>query len=298
MKRVLITGASGFIATKLFDALIADGFTIHTLSRKLIADKRVRSFLWDIDLMQIDLNAFEHVDVIIHLAGASIAEKSWSNERKKELIDSRVQSTLLIKKALEQNKQVLKCYIGASASGYYGNSSESLVNEESENGSNFLAEVCRLWEEAHQTLIPYFQNHIILRIPIVLDTKEGALPKMLQTLPVALNYFGSGKQGMPWVHIDDLCSIFIFAANQHMKSGIYNANHPDLVSNKQFVETLAALKKPLLPLSAVPAFMLKLLLGESAAMLLDGQYCSSEKLLKTGFRFSHNSLKEALLHCK
>jgi uncharacterized protein (TIGR01777 family) len=294
MKKILITGASGFLANSLILHLLSKGYIVHTLSRKRIENEKIRSYIWDIDSKKIEIEAFEGIDALIHLAGENIGDKSWTDSRKKAIIDSRVKSTELIHDVLTKNKIPLKCYIGASASGYYGNRGDAPLDENASSGTNFLAETCIKWENAHHLIAPFADRHIIIRIPVVLDSKQGALPKMLMTLPFALNYFGNGMQFMPWVHIKDLLSIFTFFVENEKTQGIYNVNHPQVLNNKEFTTTIAQLKKPLSPLLPIPSFMLKIIMGESASLVLDGQLVNSQKLINAGYKFQFENLKTAL----
>ena len=293
MQNILITGASGFIAQALINLLYLKGNTIHTLSRKPIDDKRIKSFIWNVENQEIDLKAFDNIDTIIHLAGENIGDKAWTHERKKALVDSRVNSTKLIVNSLQLLHKIVDNYIGASATGYYGNSGDELVDETSHPGTNFLATTCIEWEQAHLSMKPLCNHYYILRFPVVLDLNNGALPKMLMTFPFAINYFGNGKQYMPWIHIEDLCNMIVYLLENNIKSGIYNAHHPQIINNKDFTKLLAKYKVPYTPIMPVPSFILKTILGESASLVLDGQRSNSEKIVATGFIFTNKTLDQA-----
>lgn len=293
-KKVLITGATGFIAQKMISLLLEKGYKINTLSRKRIVHPRINSFLWDIEKNQMEEAAVEEVDCIIHLAGENIGAKSWTIEQKEHIISSRVKSTQLLFELLVKKKIMLDCYIGASATGFYGNVNDHIVDEESPAGHNFLAETCVLWEKAHQKLLPYTKRHIMMRIPMVLDAKQGAFPKLLLSYPLSLNYFGKGEQYMPWIHIEDLCKVVLFFMENTTTTGIYNINAPENTRQKEFIKSLAKLKKPISPVFGIPSIALKMGLGESASLVLDGQCCSSKKLVQTGFQFQYGKLSECL----
>lgn len=293
MHTILITGASGFIAKSLINYCSSLGHIIHTLSRKPIVDKRIKSFLWNIDKNEIDLNAFNNIDTIIHLAGENIGEGYWTVARKKAIVDSRIKSTELLLNTLKENQWTVKTYIGASATGFYGNRGNEMLTETSKPGSNFLATTCIEWENAHQLLSPFCSNHYILRFPVVLDANEGALPKMLMTYPMAINYFGNGQQFMPWICISDLGKLISYFIEKMPLSGVYNAHHPQTINNKDFIFTLDKYKKSLSPILPIPSFVLKIVMGESASLVLDSQNSSSQKILDTGFKFEYASLDKA-----
>lgn len=294
-KKVLITGATGFIAQRLISALHSKGYALNTLSRKRISDSRFSSYTWDIETQQIEEAAFIDVGIIIHLAGENVGGKSWSQQQKSRIVQSRVQSTKLLHDVLAQKKLVLDCYIGASATGIYGNANEQELNENAAAGDTFLANTCVLWEKAHQAMIPFTKRMITARIPMVLDSKEGAFPKLLISYPLSFNYFGSGKQYMPWIHIEDLCKVFLYFVENAGMSGVFNINAPENSDQKTFTQTLALIKNPFCPVFGIPASIIKLSLGESASLVLDGQRCSSAKLTETGFNFQYPTIKECLI---
>ncbi|MEI6311897.1 MAG: TIGR01777 family oxidoreductase [Bacteroidota bacterium] len=293
-KKVLITGATGFIAQKIINLLLENGYKINTLSRKRIVDPRINSFIWDIERNQIEEAAIDGVGSIIHLAGENIGAKSWTNEQKEHIVSSRVQSTNILYELLHQKKIMLDCYIGASATGFYGNVNDHIVDEDSPAGHNFLANTCVLWENAHNKLLPFAKKHIIMRIPMVMDAKQGAFPKLILSYPLSLNYFGKGDQYMPWIHIEDICKVVLFFMENTTTTGIYNINAPENSTQKEFIKSLAQLKKPISPVFGIPSIALKIGLGESASLVLDGQRCTSKKLLLAGFQFQYGSVYECL----
>ena len=293
-KKVLITGASGFIAQKVIALLLEKGYKINTLSRKRMTDKRINSYTWDLEKKQVEEAAIDGVDIIIHLAGENIGAKAWTLKQKQQIVSSRVQSTNLLHELVSKSNKMLDCYIGASATGFYGNVNDHILDEESPAGHNFLATTSVSWENAHQKLIPFAKKQLIMRIPMVLDAKQGAFPKLLLSYPISLNYFGKGNQYMPWVHIDDLSSVVLYFIEKNIASGIYNINAPEINTQKEFIKSLAQLKKPMSPVFGIPVIALKIGLGESASLVLDGQRCTSKKLLQTGFQFKYGSVYECL----
>lgn len=291
---ILITGAGGLIARELAKRL-EKNYTVRFLTRK---KKHDNEFEWNIKEKTIDDKAFEGVSHIIHLAGANISEKRWTDERKKELISSRVDSADLIAKTLQEKKIKLKSFISASGINYYGTkTTDTIFTENDGPGNDFLSEVVVLWERAadefkEQNLA---ERVVKIRTAVVLSEKDGALKKMLPTIEMGIGSpLGSGKQYMPWVHIDDICSIYEFALKNDTMNGAYNAVSPQHTTNENLTKKIAeVLKKPLF-MPNVPGFVLKLIFGELADALLEGSRASAEKIQKAGFQFTFPDLKNAL----
>lgn len=291
---VLITGAGGMIAKELSKKLSKE-YEVRLLTRK---KKHHNEFEWDIDRQTIDESAFENVSHIIHLAGANISEKRWTDERKKQLISSRVESAKLLLNILRKKNIRLKSFISASGINYYGTmTSEKIFTEQDPPGNDFLSEVVILWEKAsddfkEQNLA---ERVVKMRTAVVLSEKDGALKKMVPTIK---NYIGSplgtGKQYMPWIHIKDICSMYEFALRNKEVQGSYNATSPQHTTNENLTKKIAeVLKKPLL-MPNVPGFVLKLIFGELADAVLEGSRASSEKIQQKGIRFEFPDLKKAL----
>lgn len=293
---VLITGAGGLIARELSKQLKND-YTVRFLTRKKRYDHD-HDFEWDLSKETLDEKALEGISHIIHLAGANISEKRWTDERKKELISSRIDSAGLLLKSLEQKRIRLKSFISASGINYYGTeTTEKIFTEEDGPGNDFLSDVVVQWEKAADA----FKEHNIaervikFRTAVVLSEKDGALKKMLPTIKMGIGSpLGTGKQYMPWIHIKDICSMYKFALKNPEMEGAFNAVAPEHTTNKELTETIAQiLKKPLF-MPNVPAFVLKLVFGELSDAVLKGSRASSGKILKTGFRFEFPDLKKAL----
>jgi len=291
---ILITGAGGLIARELAKRLEKD-YTVRFLTRK---KSRSDEFEWNIREKTIDESSFDGVSHIIHLAGANISEKRWTDERKKELISSRVDSAELILKTLQKKNIKLKSFISASGINYYGTKTTDQIFTESDgSGNDFLSEVVVLWERAadqfkEQNLA---ERVVKIRTAVVLSEKDGALKKMLPPIKMGIgSALGSGKQYMPWIHIDDICSIYEFALTNPDMDGAYNAVSPQHTSNENLTKKIAeVIKKPLF-MPNVPGFVLKIIFGELADALLEGSRASSEKIQKAGFRFEFLDLKNAL----
>jgi uncharacterized protein len=293
--RILITGGTGLIGTRLSEMLIDLGYEVAHLSRQAHAKTRYKTFKWDLEKNLIDDNVLQYADYIINLAGASVASGKWTPERKKEILDSRTNGSRLLRKCLAQTQHHVKAFISASAVGIYGDTGDQLVTEESQYGTDFLAEVTKQWEAAAWEIHELNIRTCIFRIGIVLSTQGGALPQMARPIKLMAGApLGSGKQFFSWIHIDDLCRLFIHAIEDPKFQGVYNAVAPNPVTNKEFTKTLAdVMHRPLTGLK-VPAFGLKMVLGEMSEVLLEGQRVSSDKVLKQGFTFEFNHLPEAL----
>ena len=294
---ILITGANGLIGSRLQEMLLKKGYEIHTLGRTMPSakTKKVKSFVWDLQDQKMDIAALDGVDAIIHLAGAGVADSRWTDARKKEIMDSRVDSTRLLYNTLKKTNHQVKTIVSASAVGYYGDCGDEVLTEEHPAADTFLAEVTRKWEEE----VCRFENigvrHVCCRIGIVLSKKGGALPELTKTLPLGVaGYFAKKPLYYPWIHIDDVCGIMIHAMENNKVLGSYNTTAPGPVEIKSLIKAIVKAKRSRAILSPVPAFALKLAVGEMADMLLSSQRCSDEKIIKTGYQFQFPELKEAL----
>ncbi|MCX8532237.1 TIGR01777 family oxidoreductase [Chryseobacterium luquanense] len=291
---VLITGASGAIARTL-SKKIENEYSIRFLTRKKEADNE---FEWDLENQIVDEKAFENVSHIIHLAGANISEKRWTEDRKKELISSRVDSAKLILNTLKKKNLKLKSFISASGINYYGTkTTDTIFTENDASGNDFLSEVVVVWEKAADEFkVENIAERVVkIRTAVVLSKTEGALEKMMTPIKFGIGSpLGNGKQYMPWIHIDDICSIYEFALKNPEIEGSFNASAPQHTTNENLTKLIAqVLKKPLF-MPNVPSFILKLIFGELADALLEGSRASSEKIQKAGFEFKFPDLKMAL----
>jgi uncharacterized protein (TIGR01777 family) len=291
---VLITGARGLIARELSE-ILKKNYIVRFLTRK---KKHENEFEWNINEKTIDEKAMEGISHIIHLAGANISEKRWTDERKKELISSRVDSADLLLQTLRKKNIRLKSFISASGINYYGTkTTDNIFNENDAPGNDFLSEVVVLWERAaDQFKEQHLAERVVkIRTAVVLSDKEGALKKMLPTIKMGIgSALGSGKQYMPWIHIKDICSIYEFALQNSSVDGAFNAVAPQHTTNKNLTEKIAGvLDKPLF-MPNVPAFVLKFIFGELADALLEGSRASADKIQKAGFHFEFPDLKIAL----
>ncbi len=289
MTKILITGGTGLVGKHLSKELKAKGYEVAILSRN---PKQENEYKWDISNDYIDEKALKNTSYIIHLAGAGIVEKRWTNKRKKILINSRVDSANLLFKKTKEFNIPLKGFISASGIGYYGGITSNIIFTETDAPKNdFISKICVAWENAAEQFESINIPVTILRTGVVLSKKGGALKKM--NTPLFLSILGTGKQFMPWIHIEDLSNLFIKAIEDNNFKGIFNTVAPNEDTNSSFTKALAkVLKKLVLPIHA-PSFVLKLILGELAIILLKGSRVSSKKITKQ-YQFKFNNLTDAL----
>lgn len=296
-EKILITGGSGFVGKSLTQLLISQGYHILVLSRqKKKNTEGISYFTWNVEKGLVDEEAILEADYIIHLAGENVAKSRWSKKRKREIIQSRVQSTELIHSFLAENKNKLKAFISASAIGIYGTkTTDEVFKEQSNLGNDFLATVCKKWENAVQKIEDLGIRTVKLRTGVVFGKEGSALQKMLFPIAIGMGSpIGSGKQYVPWIHIDDLCLMYLLALNSDQIKGAYNAVVGDSLTNKVLCNTIAnRLNKPFI-MPNVPAIFLKLVFGEMANILLKGSQVSSEKIRDAGFVFKYKTIENAL----
>ncbi|CAM1367546.1 conserved hypothetical protein [Tenacibaculum sediminilitoris] len=290
MATVLITGGKGLIGKALTKKLTNKEHVVNILTRN---PKKNNEFLWNVKENFVDKDAFYNVSHVIHLAGAGIADKRWTNERKKELINSRVKTANLIFNKVQEFEIPLKGFISASGIGYYGAiTSDKIFTEDDNNPENdFISKNCVEWENAAHQFELLNIPVSILRTGVVLSKNGGALKKM--NTPAFLAALGSGKQYMPWIHIDDLCELYVKAVEDKSFTGIFNAVAPEHQTNESFTKLLGkVIHKPVLPMST-PSFILKIALGEMAYILLKGSKVSYKKTANM-HNFFFPDLKTAL----
>jgi uncharacterized protein len=295
-KTILITGGSGLIGRSLTSNLLQKGYTIYHLSRAgSIKAPEVRTFHWDVYEQQIDENCIEGVDAIIHLAGEGIAEKPWTQKRKHQIIVSRRESIRLIYDLLKRKEHRVRQVISSSAVGFYGDREDKILSEESEAGTDFLSRACLQWENAVDEGKALGLRVIKLRTGVVLSVEGGALPPLAQPVKKGIGtILGSGKQWVPWIHLEDVVRMYRFALENEQLEGVYNMTAPAPVTNAQLTRQLAKqLNKPLW-LPKVPALVLRIILGEMCAVVLSSYRTSADKIKSAGFDFKFSSLEEAL----
>lgn len=288
MAKVLLTGGTGLIGTQLSFLLKEKGHQVNILTR---TPKNEHEYAWDIHKKHVDDSAFDDIDYIVHLAGAGIADKKWTQKRKQEIIDSRVQSAELLFQKVVQLNIPLKAFISSSGIGYYGAITSDKIFEETDAPNNdYISSVCKLWEEAAFKFETKKIRTVAVRTGVVLSKHGGALAKMKTPI---ISPIGSGKQYLPWIHIDDLSQLYLKVIEDSAMSGVYNAVAPEHHTSVSFSKLLAkSYKKPFISLG-VPAFFLKLIFGELSVILLKGSRVSSEKIESKGFTFRFPTLQNA-----
>ncbi len=299
-KNVLISGGSGFIGSHLASLLVAKGYTVSILSR---SEKQNRGdifyYKWDVAKQTIDEKSVLKADFIIHLAGENIAEKRWTAKRKAEIIDSREKSTQLLYSVLKKNNKKLEAFISASAVGIYGavNGAE-ICTEQMAPANDFLGYTCQKWEESLDFIENLNIRTVKIRTGLVLGKNDGFLSKLVPLFKNRLgSAVGSGDQYMPWIHIDDLCAMYLQAILNPSMEGAYNAAINDDTTNTVFSKTLARIYGYSIWLPNVPAFILKLVMGEMSIIVLTGRRVSSDKIERVGFQFKFKNLEVALRDC-
>jgi len=300
--KILITGATGLVGTQLVKSLTTSGYEdLRILTRDKsyylkTSDFPIEAFEWDPDSKYIENGALKGVDIIIHLAGESVAEGRWSKLKKEKILNSRINGTKLLIDEIKKLEIPPKKFISSSAVGIYGNRDEESLSSNSELGTGFLAEVCKKWESiALDHKIEGMKSHCI-RTGIVLSTNGGALTKMLAPFKAGVGgKLGTGDQYMSWIHIDDLVGQFIFLLENQGKYNIYNGVSPRPVSNYIFTKILGKeLRRP--TLFPVPAVVLKFIFGEMSEILLASQKVIPTRFIEESYNYKFRSLKEALIN--
>ncbi|HEX7368026.1 MAG TPA: TIGR01777 family oxidoreductase [Pelobium sp.] len=294
-KKVLITGGTGTVGKYLSSELANKGYDVVLLSRNPTQNSLYKIFKWDVEKQEIDPACIDGVDTIIHLAGAGIADQRWTDERKQVLIKSRTDSISLIYQLLKEKKHQVKSVVSASAAGYYSNRGDELMFEESEPAHDFLGHCCIEWEKAVDEGAQLGLRIVKFRTGVILDKGSGALQKLAQ--PVKYGFgapLGSGKQWVSWIHLEDVSQMYIFGLENDYVKGAFNMSSPQPLTNAWLTKAIAKqLRKPLW-LPNVPAFALKLALGEMSAVVLGSTKMSTQKIEEIGFKFTYPTIEKAL----
>lgn len=302
MQTVLITGGTGLVGGALSRLLLDKGYKVIILSRSK-AENNAKSIIqsnlsfahWDIKKQEIDIAALQAADYIIHLAGAGVMDKKWAAAYKKEIISSRAESAKLIVDSLKNNTNKVKAVISASAIGWY-NTGENVHTEEEPADDSFLGATCKLWEESMEPVTQLNKRLVKLRIGIVLSKDGGALKEFMNPLRFGIAaILGNGKQIISWIHINDLCNLFVYAIENEQLHGVYNAVAPNSVNNKNLTTTLAKKMKGKFYLPVhVPTFILQLMLGGRSIEILKSSAVSCKKIQDAGFNFQFKTIETAL----
>lgn len=278
---ILITGGSGMVGSKLTELLVAKGHKVAYLSRSKKEIPNVKVYTWDLRNNEIEDGALQNADVVVHLAGAGIADERWTTARKKEIIESRVEPIKLLQNKFKAIGKSPKVFISASAIGFYGGDrGDEHLTESSAAGDDFLADCTTKWEAAADEFGKTLNCRTAkIRIGVVLSAESGALPKLIQPIKFGVGAaLGSGKQWMSWIHVNDLCQQFVRAIEDKKMTGAYNAVAPQPVNNQEITKAAAAvLSRPLL-LPNVPKFALKLALGEMAIVVTGGTFVENKRI--------------------
>ena len=289
---ILIAGGTGLIGSRLTQLLIAYGHKVSYLSRKPGNYHGITAYKWDPAKGMMDSKALDTVTHIVSLAGESIANGRWTKEFKEKVITSRLQAAKTIRNALLNNEHEVEAIVAASAIGFYGSEKNKIFDEDDNVGVGFLSETTKQWEDAYNDM-PI--RTTLLRIGIVLDKDGGALPQM--AMPVSFGIapiIGSDKQMMSWIHLNDLCIIFTSALFDDKYHGKINAVASNPVSHKEFMQTLKKVVCPYALTIPTPAALIRLILGEKSALVLDDTHVSNKKLMRLGFEFEYPTLQVAL----
>jgi uncharacterized protein (TIGR01777 family) len=294
-QRIVISGASGLVGRSLAAFLASGGHLVSRLVRDGARARGEGEIVWNPASEEFDPTALEGIDAMIHLAGENISEGRWNAERKQRILESRVQGTRALCRALSRMRTPPRVLISASAVGYYGDCGDDWVDERSKPGGGFLGRVCQAWEAATQPAHDRGIRVIQLRIGVVLSARGGALVKMLTPFRFGLGgVIGSGRQYMSWIALEDLIGALYHLMFASAVNGPVNAVAPQPLTNREFTRTLGAmLRRP--TFAPLPAPVVRTLFGElGEALLLEGARVSSSLLEESGFRFLYPDLSSAL----
>ena len=283
------------IGTRLTELLLERGHNVSHLGRSK-EESKVRSFVWDVRKRWMDPSAVDGVDAIVHLAGAGIGDKRWTQKRKDEILNSRVDSARLLYDELSSRSHTVKTIVSAAGVAYYGlDNGGKIAVEEDSPGNDYLAIVSQRWEAEVDKLGTLGLRVVKLRTALVLSDEGGALKELKRPIKLFVGApLGTGKQYMSWIHIDDHCGIIIKSLEDSTIQGVYNSVAPNPVTNAQFTKQVASiLGRPIL-LPPIPGFVLKLILGEMANLIIFGNKISHEKISRAGYAFKFTFLEDAL----
>lgn len=305
MPTVLITGGTGFLGENLTSYLAARDYDVIILSRKAIeppGSERVTYALWNVEQQQIDVNAIAKADYIVHLAGAGVMDKRWSEKYKKEIVESRTESSRLLIKGLQEIKNNVKAVVSASAIGWYGDDPEIAPAgwkgyvESDKPDSGFLGETCRLWELSIAPVTEMDKRLVTFRLGIIVGKDGGAFSEFRKPMRFGIAaILGNGKQVISWIHVEDVCRLVVYAIEKESLSGVYNAVSPEPVTNKRLMIRAAdIIRKTFYVPVHVPGFALKLFLGQKSIEILKSLTVSCSKIKKAGFSFLYPTIDAAL----
>ncbi|WP_196885146.1 TIGR01777 family oxidoreductase [Aureivirga sp. CE67] len=297
MEKIVITGGTGLIGNRLAKLLSENGHEIYILTRNKNAKSDYQTIYWNVEKQEIEnVEILKEITVIIHLAGCGIADKKWTPKRKAEIIDSRVQTANFLYDTFKKFPNKVKTMISASGIGYYGSiTSEHIFKENDLPSKDFLGTCCTLWEKAIHPFEKLGIRIVCVRTGVVLSEKGGALEKIIKPIKMGVgSALGNGKQYFPWIHIEDLCKMYLFLLDNQNLHSSFNAVVPEFITSDEFNKKAAKkLHKPYF-FPNVPSFVLKLALGEMSDLVLKGSRISCEKIMDAGFEFEYPTTEKAL----
>ena len=296
-QRVLITGGTGLIGKHLTKLLLEKGYHVSFLSRNTEEIEGVKVYKWDVKEGYIEPGALADIDYLIHLAGAGVADERWSEERKKLIVESRTRTIELIAKKLNETGTRPKAFVSASGSSYYGEDTGNRHHiEETPPGNDFLSGVTVAWEKAADSIAALGIRTVKLRTGIVLTKEGGALQKMAQ--PARFGFgatLGSGNQWVSWIHVDDICRMYLEAMENESWVGPYNAVTANPVTNEELTKHICKVLNRPQWLPNVPSFALRMVFGEMANVVLGSNYVVNWRIAKeTDFKYEFPKLGMAL----
>ena len=295
MKTILIAGGTGLVGQLLAQTLKDEGYKIRLLSRSKPVNSVFPTFLWNVEKGVADGNAFKEVDIVINLAGSGVADKLWTERRKKEITESRVKSNQLLAYCFK-NYHRPAIYLSAGAIGFYGDRDNEILTEEHAAGNDFLSKSCTAWENAVFETADHNTRLVLFRIGIVLSPRGGALQKMLLPWKMGISTsFNPGNQWYSWIHEKDLVRLFLFAIQNEQIKGIYNAVAPNPEKMYDFAKAMNAQNKlPWRMVWSIPRTLLTTAMGEMSTVLTHSTRVSAEKIMSAGFQFTFKKMDEAL----
>lgn len=293
-KTILVAGGSGLVGRRLSQLLESRHFKVIRLSRAP-SNPTKGVFHWDPSKGEIDMNAFSEADVVINLAGESIAGGLWTPWRRRKIINSRIQSTALLAKTLREQPNKVALVINASATGIYGDTGDMIMNEDSPVATDFLGTTCQRWEKEANAFSVAGIRTVIYRIGIVLSEEGGMLAEIRKPMLFrVLTVFGSGNQYQSWIHIDDLCRLMVRAINHEEIRGVYNAVAPGPLTNRNMMKLIGQIAGGFFFRIRIPSFFMRMMMGEMSKIVVSGTRVSSKKIESTGFKFSYPQADSAL----
>ena len=270
MAKVLITGGTGLVGTHLSRKLQEMGYEVAILSRTKRNENNLHTYIWDYNKNEIDKDAINTSDYIIHLAGVNLGERRWTSKRKQLIFDSRIKSAELIYNNIDKENNRLIAFITASAIGYYGAiTSDKVLSEKEPPADDFLGQICKKWEQVADRFTDIGIRAVKIRTGVVLAKQGGALSKIIIPIKMGIgSVIGDGNQYLPWIHIDDLCSIYFKAIEDTKMIGAYNAVAPEHITNKQFMETIARNMDKSFWFPKIPPAFIKVILSKTSEMIV------------------------------